>query len=301
MRVFAIQSNSVNYIPYVQVDDHLLRVAAFVRVENVESKKEIDSDVLLSEFQNATDANLSLPATLKDTYIQGDFFRKGLKGNWECVALSILNSTQFGEKGTAGFGENDDRATWTTFWHRWHNELSPIVNTTVQDYQIKGRNARRRALNWYHQEAVSLFAPFKEQSILSEANTLALYYSPELGYVVRGAGATELTKDEAKQEPKLQVNELFPTIELDLPTTVTAGEAVCGDCRLLFRGELWTSGAEIVVEASGGYLPLRRLPLKDGARQFKVLTDGLEPGDEIKIKAGWRYFSGEAEAIVKVV
>lgn len=301
MRVFAIQNDFINYIPYVQVDDHSLRVATFVRVEDVKDKREIASDVLLSEFQNATDANIPLPATLKDTYIRGDFLGKDIKGNWKCTALSILNYMQFGKKTGAGFGENSDRATWTAFWHRWHNELSPIINTTVQGYQIKGRNPRRKALYGYHQEAVSLFAPFKEQSILSEANTLVFHYSPKLGYVVRGVEATELTKNEAKQESKLQVNELFPTIELSLPTTVIAGETLYGECRLLFRGELWTSGTEILLEASGGYLPLRRLSLKDGMRQFKVLTEGLEPGDEIKIKAGWRYFSGEAEAVVKVV
>lgn len=301
MKVFAIQGAAINHIPYVLITDNQLRVAAFIKEEDVKDKEKIDASALLSELQNATDANLHLPPALKDVYIGGDFLRDGLEGNWKCAAIAVLNTTQFGGKGEAGFGENDDRATWTAFWHRWHNELSPFVNTTVQQYQIKGRNARRRALNWFHPEAVSLFAPFKEQSILSEANTLALYYSPELGYVVKGAEATELTKKEAEQEPKLQAHELFPTIELSLPTTVTAGEALSGECRLLFRGELWTSETEIVMEASGGYLPLRRLPLKNGVRQFKVLTEGLEPGDEIKIKAGWRYFSGEAEVIVKVV
>lgn len=301
MRVFAVQVERVSYLPFIVVEENALKVAAFAQLDDIENKKEITADTLLSELQKADNANEWLPAALQNTYVGGDCLKNGLGGNWECVSLSVLNPAQLGKMAGAGFGENDDRATWATFWDGRQSRLSPIINTTVQQYQVKGRNARRRALNWFHPEAAMLFVPFKEQPILAETNTLMFYYNPDLGYLIKGVEATEVTRSETANTPQLQANELFPAIELELPSEVAAGEVLNGECRLFFRGELWQGKTEVVLEATGGYLPLRRLPLTDGTRRFKVLTDGLETGDEIKIKAGWRYFSGEAEAVVKVV
>lgn len=60
--------------------------------------------------------------------------------------------------------------------------------------------------------------------------------------------------------------------------------------------------ADIYVEATSGILNRARVALTDsGFGSFMVSARGLQAGDQIKIKAGFRYFSGAFEKIVAVV
>jgi len=56
----------------------------------------------------------------------------------------------------------------------------------------------------------------------------------------------------------------------------------------------------IELELINGYLPKSRIITKDTAT-FKVYSTGLDSGDTIKIKAGFRYYSSLAEKEIKVI
>lgn len=58
---------------------------------------------------------------------------------------------------------------------------------------------------------------------------------------------------------------------------------------------------EIHLEATGGYLPRRRVIAENGVATFDVHAMHLQPGDTIKIKAGFWNFTGAAEHVIAVV
>ena len=59
--------------------------------------------------------------------------------------------------------------------------------------------------------------------------------------------------------------------------------------------------AAVYLEAVSGQLPQSRVSLSKGSAGFRVGAFGLEPGAVIRVKAGFRFFSGLAEHHLRVV
>jgi hypothetical protein len=57
----------------------------------------------------------------------------------------------------------------------------------------------------------------------------------------------------------------------------------------------------IYLENTGGYLPKKRVNLKDGVGSFKVTALGLEADDTFKVKIGFQNYTGVEEVTYKVV
>lgn len=62
-----------------------------------------------------------------------------------------------------------------------------------------------------------------------------------------------------------------------------------------------TNDAEIHFESTGGYLPRSRISIVDGRGTVRVVARDLVPGETFKVKAGFKYFSGVDECLVRVV
>ena len=58
--------------------------------------------------------------------------------------------------------------------------------------------------------------------------------------------------------------------------------------------------AEIYLDSTAGYLRDRRVMTVDGAGSTVFKTDGLSTGAEVKIKVGFKYFSGTDDLVVSV-
>ena len=58
--------------------------------------------------------------------------------------------------------------------------------------------------------------------------------------------------------------------------------------------------AEIYLEAVNGYLPKTRVKTVDGKARVPFMAWGLVPGDSARIKAGFKYFSGAADAVIQI-
>jgi len=58
---------------------------------------------------------------------------------------------------------------------------------------------------------------------------------------------------------------------------------------------------QVYLEQTAGYLPKRRVVPQDGNAQFKVSALGLEVGDSIRVKAGFRHYAGLAEHTLQVI
>ena len=57
----------------------------------------------------------------------------------------------------------------------------------------------------------------------------------------------------------------------------------------------------LYLEGVNGYLPKRRAQMTGGTASFRLGALGLEPGDEVRVKVGFKYFSGLGDITIPVV
>lgn len=98
-------------------------------------------------------------------------------------------------------------------------------------------------------------------------------------------------------------DDLFPLVVFEKPTVSVSpgGEVVLQISLQDSEGRQLTNSAEIFFESSGGYLPKTRTAVVNGRGQIKVVASHLEPGDTFKVKAGFKYFSGVSDCLMRVV
>jgi hypothetical protein len=57
---------------------------------------------------------------------------------------------------------------------------------------------------------------------------------------------------------------------------------------------------DVYIESYSGYLPVRKKETSGGCASFKVYATGLDVGDKILVKAGFKDFSGMCSTTVTV-
>lgn len=94
---------------------------------------------------------------------------------------------------------------------------------------------------------------------------------------------------------------VLPKITLLAPLNLSAGAV--GEIALQVRsnGDLMTAPCTIHLDAVAGYLPHRRVVVSNGEASFRFHALGLQPGEQTRIKAGWKYWPGAAEAEIAIV
>ncbi len=124
------------------------------------------------------------------------------------------------------------------------------------------------------------------------------------------AGGLVLLEDSVK-ESKFQhwgfhdrpVYDALPTVVVaPLSLHVRPGEMAHFSVRTIDpdSGKTRPSSSTIYLEAVSGYLPHTRVTLKEGEGTFKAMALGLEPGDALRVKAGFRFMPGLGDASVSV-
>lgn len=93
----------------------------------------------------------------------------------------------------------------------------------------------------------------------------------------------------------------LPKLVLEAAVQIQSGASaeigitmVDADLRLIERD------CELYLEAIGGLLASERVHLSGGVGTARVLAIGAHPGDIIRIKAGWRFWTGDAEHTLAV-
>lgn len=97
---------------------------------------------------------------------------------------------------------------------------------------------------------------------------------------------------------------LLPSLRLTGPDTIPAGAAADYTVEIYSRNTdtlVDDTETQIYLEATAGYLPRRRVTVGTGTASFPLLALGLTAGDRIKLKVGWRNFSGVDEKFVTIV
>jgi len=105
---------------------------------------------------------------------------------------------------------------------------------------------------------------------------------------------------ELTPEQHLSPTLFFPDLQLSGPDEMPSDSIADFTCCPFYEGEPTMRALQVELENINGYLPKTRLNIT-GPETFRVRSLGLEPGDEIKIKAGFRYRPAVAEKIVRIL
>ena len=94
----------------------------------------------------------------------------------------------------------------------------------------------------------------------------------------------------------------FGSLVIEGPREIAAGGTATMTIRAVRHNSLETDRcqSEVYVEMVSGYAPHTRVRLRDGVAQIRVMAIGLEPGESMRLKVGWRFFPGLAEATLAV-
>ena len=139
---------------------------------------------------------------------------------------------------------------------------------------------------------IHIYVPFADSDFTGMGYKIILL-SPQ-SRIISNASFVELT-----HEQHLSPMLFFPRLELSGSDEMPPDSVAEFTCSPFYEGELTTRFLQAELENINGYLPKTRLNLT-GPETFKVRSLGLEPGDEIKIKAGFRYRPAMVEKIVRI-
>jgi len=143
---------------------------------------------------------------------------------------------------------------------------------------------------------LQVYVPFKTCDFTQCSFRLTLH--PDYGLI----GNLDPGAEHSAAEIPTIGRKALPSLRLDAPGAIAPEEtATIGLKVVTGRGRpIGDAAPEIFLEATGGYLPHRRVQAEAGAGSFRFMALGLEAGDTIRLKAGFRHFSGVAEAEIRV-
>lgn len=167
----------------------------------------------------------------------------------------------------------------------------------------------RYALTMARQEEtlLTLVVPFAQQDFSSCC--FILKYNAALGCIHNFASARAMPVVSPGAAPPdheqlYGMKALLPSLRLTGPDSIPAGQAADYAVEMFSRNTdtlVTDTEAQIYLEASCGYLPRRRVTIGNGSASFPLMALGLTAGDQIKLKVGWRNYSGVDEKIVTIV
>ena len=113
-------------------------------------------------------------------------------------------------------------------------------------------------------------------------------------------GVDPLNVEQTDYQSSAQVREMqFPDLRVTAPTSLKAGDPAVFTVHMLDGiGEVSTRDAEVFLESVNGYLPISRRQTQGGITTATVLTTGLAAGDTVRLKAGFKFYPGCADAQV---
>jgi hypothetical protein len=181
---------------------------------------------------------------------------------------------------------------------RWINLTKETSTTKISGQQFfreyYAQDADSRADKYFY-----LCVPFKNSS------DIFLYFmanNQNYPILLNGAPVSqELPKLNNSVDDVLK-NNYFCTIEASAPASVQPSQEVIVNLQLkTYNGQNVYESCELYAETTAGYLPKQRINIVNGTAQFTLLTQGLSSGDVIRVKLGWRYWTGETEFTINVI
>lgn len=228
----------------------------------------------------------------RDTVVAGGAFAERLSG----LAFRELGSVALDIESARSLHECSDMARWM---FPIGISGAPATPYNARALTVNSKSTGTRHLRVaQHGCALVVFHYFRHLD-LTEANFLVIGH-PKHGAVGRLAERATMIEPEAQIDYTMKGE---PRLSITGPETVAAGDSVELVSRLTSSGGKRITGVdtEFFLEATGGYLPLRRIAAPSGEARFDVAALANRPGDRFKIKIGFRHVSGLAEHELTVV
>jgi hypothetical protein len=165
----------------------------------------------------------------------------------------------------------------------------PSMTVTVENMNRKAISYRASSI-MDGQPIVTVFKPFAGDDFTK--CSIVLRHSAMLGFT------SNLSDWEPLDYTCLVEPILLPGVTVQHPATIAPDGTATVTVNVvnIETDEVLTRDCELFLEATGGYLPLTRVAITNGAGSFKVKALGLETGDKFKVKVGFRLMTGLADA-----
>jgi len=194
-----------------------------------------------------------------------------------------------------GIAEWSDYANWVFPLDQQGAPGTPF-NRYIETTNTKARTPRLLQLKKVNC-ALQIYVPFGSCDFANCSFSIALH--PDFGMIGNLDPGAKVTFAEVLKG----ASRAFPKLAISGPTEVTAdGSALLTLSLKTISGTLIRDAMpQVYIEQTAGYLPKSRLVPQDGKAQFKVMALGLEVGDSIRVKAGFRHYGGLADHTLRVV
>lgn len=190
----------------------------------------------------------------------------------------------------AGAGESYDFPIFV-FPFGVDGNVSEPYNHIAESRAVKGQVGRSSRLR--NAQPVFMAHAAKANAALDDWTLVYLESTPFL--------VEDSTPGVWEQAPEgFKAMDLLPSIELTGPDTVTPDGYVSINAQVVKDGAPLDYTGELVVEALAGYTPKTRVLAASGAATFKVAALGLDSGDTIRVKVGFKAVSGVADITLSV-
>lgn len=174
----------------------------------------------------------------------------------------------------------------------WHNLTAEAFNTKAK----AGRGALRDLLDSRIDVSPFLLYVPLESSTFDDCHLLSILASPQtIPHLLNG------NPDSMFADPGALAEEVMPHLVVQHDTSVSAGGTLGFTIKAVDRaGNQIPCDSTIYLDAIFGYVPKTRVKLVNGMAYASVQALGLQPGDTVRVKVGWRHFRGDTDVVASV-
>ena len=194
-----------------------------------------------------------------------------------------------------GIAEWSDYGNWVFPLDHFGAPGTPF-NRYIETTNTKARTPRLLQLKKVNC-ALQIYVPFGSCDFSNCSFSLALH--PDFGVIGNMDPGAEVTFADVLKG----ASRAFPKLAISGPTEVAIdGSALLTLSLKTSSGTLIKDASpQVYLEQTAGYMPKCRVVPQDGKAQFKVMALGLDVGDTIRVKAGFRHYGGLAEHTLQVI
>lgn len=182
---------------------------------------------------------------------------------------------------------------WTVVFAQHTSKPEGLINLFAEAYPARW-NSGQIAVVYGRLTHVHILVPFRD-SDFSEMSFRVFLPSTESA-LFSNAPFELVTLEQISVTPM----EDLPNLSMTGPDEMAPGELASFEVFPSFLGEPTQRRLSVELETVNGYLPKSRIELQ-GSGTFKARALDLEPGDTMKIKAGFRYRPSVAEKEVRII
>lgn len=179
--------------------------------------------------------------------------------------------------------------------NRWAQKLIPLFTVSV-DTKLSPVDLVQT--NMVPSLVVGFNVPYATSSF-SECDITVNIPSVAGEVYVEGIDAANVIQSPYSTSGMVREINIFPHLSATGPASATAGS----DIEFLVRvvdanGTPLNRDVTLYLENVNGYLPKNRVQTSGGQATVKMMTVGLDAGDKVRLKAGFKFYSGAADAEV---